>query len=249
MSKNDHTLLLSPVIVSFCVAIACAFSSWSSRWSFSSFRLEALSWPSTSAAFLRLVTARRSRSAASLIFSSRWISCRRRAIASSTRCWNSGSMTSPSARPRRQLLCCVQVTSKKYKNQHASSYCSLTAAFWLNIDICGSSKVKNLYEFLSSVECHVQEKKFMQVWNNLNASKWQNFHFWLNEWKFGPAIQPDIERVELQWAGWRKGHWCELNVHRKQLEWLHHKRICTYLRDEAHLQALANFHISGVGKS
>lgn len=91
----------SPAVVSLSVAMARAFSSWSSQWSCSSLRVEARSWPSTSAALFLLVTARRSRSAASLIFSSRWISCLSRARASSRRCWNTGSSRSPSGKPRK----------------------------------------------------------------------------------------------------------------------------------------------------
>lgn len=64
-----------PDASSFSAGMDLALSSRSSRCSFSSLRPEALSWPSTSAALLRLVTALLIRSAASLIFSSRWISC------------------------------------------------------------------------------------------------------------------------------------------------------------------------------
>lgn len=93
-----------PGVGSLSVAMARAFSSWSSQWSCSSLRVEARSWPSTSAALFLLVTTRRSRSAASLIFSSRWISCLSRARASSRCCWNTGSSKSPSGRPRKHPL-------------------------------------------------------------------------------------------------------------------------------------------------
>lgn len=93
-----------PVTLSFSVAIDLALSSCSSQCNLFSLRFEALSWPSTSAALLRLVTALRSLSAASLIFNSRWISCLSRVRASSKRCWNSGSRISPSTRPCRLPL-------------------------------------------------------------------------------------------------------------------------------------------------
>lgn len=97
--------ILLPMPLSFCVAIDLALSSCSSQCSFSSLRVEALSWPSTSAALLRLVTARRSLSAASLIFSSRWICCRSTDRAASKRCWNSGSRISHSSRFFRFPFC------------------------------------------------------------------------------------------------------------------------------------------------
>lgn len=90
--------------LSLSVAMARALSSCSSQCSCSSLRLEARNWPSTSAALFRLVTARRSLSAASLIFSSRWISCRSSDRASSKRCWKAGSKMSPSAKPLREVL-------------------------------------------------------------------------------------------------------------------------------------------------
>ena len=101
-------LVQSPVVRAFSVAIALEWSSCSSKCSRSSLRFDAFSWPSTSDTLLRLVTARRSLSAASLIFSSRWISCRIWVRASSSRSWNRGSKMSPSARPCRPPPCNVE---------------------------------------------------------------------------------------------------------------------------------------------
>lgn len=86
------------LLLSFSGATARALTSCSALWSFSSLRRDAFSWPSTSAALLRLVMARLILSAASLIFSSFWISCRRSTRASSRRCWNTGSRMLPSSK-------------------------------------------------------------------------------------------------------------------------------------------------------